>query len=95
MQVFTSLSCFDNFFANCFSQSPIYITVGSNALPTFDNKCINILRPSLPGYFPTKLAGEKSNIVAPTSFAIIFASIFFPHPLGPVIKIDFTKGAFS
>ena len=54
----TSLSAFESFLANCFSHIFINKTVGSRAFPTLEMRCISILRPSLPGYLPSILAGD-------------------------------------
>ena len=57
--------------------------------------CIIILRPALPGYFPTTFAAVKSNKFAPASVQMQFTNDFFPTPRGPAIKTDLMKGAFS
>lgn len=58
-------------------------------------RCINIFKPSFPGYFPARFAGDRSNKLAPVSLQIACTSIFFPVPLGPASRIDLVKGACS
>lgn len=64
-------------------------------LLTLKIRCINILSPSFPGYFPARFAGERSNKLAPVSLQMAWTSIFFPEPLGPASRMDLVRGACS
>ena len=58
-------------------------------------RCISIFKPSFPGYFPARLAGDRSNRLAPSSVHMACTSIFFPVPLGPAKSIDLVRGELS
>ena len=58
-------------------------------------RCINIFSPSLPGYFPARFAGDRSNRLAPVSLQRACTSIFFPVPRGPANRMDLVRGANS
>lgn len=62
---------------------------------TLKRRCISIFSPSLPGYLPARLAGERSNRLAPTSLQMACTSRRLPVPRGPVSRTDLIKGACS
>lgn len=86
-------SPFGTFFINGFSASSMNMIAGCKSRETFVTKCISIIKPDLPGYLPTMLAGVKSNKIPPTSLHIAYTNDFLPDPLGPPIKIERMQGA--
>ena len=62
---------------------------------TLNTMCSSMLSPAFPGYLVAMLPGVKSNIFAPVSVQMAWASIFLPTPLGPAIINDLICGAFS
>ena len=60
-----------------------------------DTRCRSMLRPDLPGYFPTILVAVRSKRVAPSSVQMAWRSMDLPQPSGPTSRTDLMPGVFS